>query len=194
VIACDSISGLGHFHGANWLSGEKLRSKLLAAVDDGMISPCVVIALRQQHRTFFDRYGPRRFSDYRAGLWHGASRGHCFATPCPAQGPSNAVKYLTDSELDLLIAASVEEAKRRGRLSPSVQPNPTDEPVLRQSSSRDKRQAEDAKVSLTRGQVNAVRAALKAGIKPSQIARQFGVSQSDMKNVLASDTATPRTR
>jgi hypothetical protein len=107
---------------------------------------------------------------------------------------ANAVKYLTDSELDLLIAASVEEAKRRGRLPPSVQPNPTDEPVRRQSSSRDKRQAEVAKVSLTRGQVNAVRAALKAGIKPSQIARQFGVSQSDVKKVLASDTATPRTR
>ena len=53
MIACDSISGLGHFHGAHWLSGKKLRSKLLAAVDDGMISPCVVIALCQQHRTFF---------------------------------------------------------------------------------------------------------------------------------------------
>src|SRR5207244_10016719 len=68
----------------------------------------------------------------------------------------NAVKYLSDSELDLLITASVQEAKRRGRLPPSVQPNPTDEPVRKQSSSRDKRQAEVAKVSLPRGQVNAV--------------------------------------
>ena len=104
----------------------------------------------------------------------------------------NAVKYLTDTELDLLITASVQEAKRRGRLPPSAQPNPTNEPAAKQSSSRHKRQAEAAKVSLTRGQVNAVRAALKAGIKPSQIARQFGISQSDVRKVLASDTATQR--
>jgi hypothetical protein len=32
----------------------------------------------------------------------------------------NAVKHLTDRELDLLITASVEEARRRGRVSPSV--------------------------------------------------------------------------
>jgi hypothetical protein len=44
-------------------------------------------------------------------------------------------------------------------------------------------------VSLTRGQVNAVRAAFRAGIKPSRIARQFGISQSDVKKVLASDDA-----
>ena len=39
----------------------------------------------------------------------------------------NAVKHLTDRELDLLIAATVEEAKRRGRVPPSLQANPTDE-------------------------------------------------------------------
>ena len=103
----------------------------------------------------------------------------------------NAVKYLTDRELDLLITASVEEAKRRGRLLP-IPPNSTDESVRKQSPSKDQRQAEVAKVSLTRGQVNAVRAALKVGIKPSQIARQFGISQSDVRKVLASDTATQR--
>jgi hypothetical protein len=106
----------------------------------------------------------------------------------------NAVKYLTDSELDLLIAVSVEEAKRRGRLPPSVEPNPTDEPIAKQSSSRQKEQAEVAKVWLTRGQVNAVRAATKAGVKPSQIARQFGISQSDVRKVLASDTTTQKGR
>ena len=56
----------------------------------------------------------------------------------------------------------------------------------------DKGQAEVANVSLTRGQVSAVRAATKAGIKPSQIARQFGISQSDVRKVLASDTAKQR--
>src|SRR5262249_14956213 len=40
---------------------------------------------------------------------------------------------------------------------------------------------------VTRGQVNAVRAAFKAGITPSRIARQFGISQSDVRKVLASE-------
>jgi hypothetical protein len=102
----------------------------------------------------------------------------------------NAVKHLDDRELDLLITASLEEAKRRGRLLPSVQPNKPDEPGRKQSSrmakSSHKRQVDVATVSLTRGQVNAVRAAAKAGIKPSLIARQFGISQSDVRKVLMS--------
>jgi hypothetical protein len=106
----------------------------------------------------------------------------------------NAVKHLTDRELDLLITVSVEEAKRRGRLPPSVQANTPDESIPKPSSSRDKRQPELATVSLSRGQVNAVRAAFKAGITPSRIARQFGISQSDVRNVLASETATPKRR
>jgi hypothetical protein len=100
----------------------------------------------------------------------------------------NAVKHLSDHELDLLIRAAVEEAKRRGRSSPSVQ---IDKPPSKQSSRTDnRRQVEAAPVSLTRGQVNAVRAAFKAGVKPSLIARQFGISQSDVRRVLASDSAT----
>jgi hypothetical protein len=35
--------------------------------------------------------------------------------------------------------------------------------------------------------MNAVRAAFKAGVKPSMIARQFGIS-SDVRKALASDT------
>jgi hypothetical protein len=102
----------------------------------------------------------------------------------------NAVKHLTDRELDLLIAASVEEAKRRGRLPPSVRANTPNESIPKRSSSRDKRQAEVPTVSLTRGQVNAVRAAFKAGLTPSRIARQFRISQSDVRKVLASETVT----
>jgi hypothetical protein len=88
----------------------------------------------------------------------------------------NAVKHLNDQELDLLIAACLEEAKRRGKLQ-----------LPRISKSHHERQVEASTVSLTRGQLNAVRAALKAGIKPSLIARQFGISQSDVRKVLASD-------
>jgi predicted DNA binding protein len=102
----------------------------------------------------------------------------------------NSVKHLTDRELDLLITAAVEEAKRRGKAPPRVQ---TDESVPKRSLRTDhRRQVEAAAVSLTRGQINAVRAAFKAGIKPSLIARQFGISQSDVRKVLASDTMTRR--
>jgi hypothetical protein len=46
------------------------------------------------------------------------------------------------------------------------------------------RQHEAAVVHLTPGKLNAVRAAFKAGVKPSQIARQFCLSQSDMQQAL----------
>jgi hypothetical protein len=99
----------------------------------------------------------------------------------------NAVKHITDQELDLLITACVEEAKRRGRSPLSVA---SDESVPKRSSRSDHRRQEVATVALTRGQINAVRAAFKAGIKPSLIARQFGLSQSDVRKVLASDSAS----
>jgi hypothetical protein len=60
----------------------------------------------------------------------------------------------------------------------------------RTEKSSHRQHVEAATVSLTRGQVNAVRAAFKAGIKPSLIARQFGISQSDVKKVLASESRT----
>jgi hypothetical protein len=43
--------------------------------------------------------------------------------------------------------------------------------------------------SLTRGQVNAVLAAFKAGVTPSRIARRFGLSQADVKKALAFNNA-----
>jgi hypothetical protein len=45
----------------------------------------------------------------------------------------------------------------------------------------DKPRIEPAVVHLTPGKMNAVRAAFKAGVKPPQIARQFGLSQSDVQ-------------
>jgi hypothetical protein len=101
----------------------------------------------------------------------------------------NAVKHLSDGELDLMHAATVEEMRRRGR-TPSVQ---TDLPVrpdmakMPSPPTEKRRHVNIADVPLTRGQVNAVRAAFKAGITPSRIARQFGISQSNVRKALASD-------
>src|SRR5215469_3262375 len=54
--------------------------------------------------------------------------------------------------------------------------------------SPERRQPEQPYVALPQGRVNAVRAAFKAGITPSRIARQFGISQSDVRKVLASES------
>jgi hypothetical protein len=109
----------------------------------------------------------------------------------------NAIKHLSDGEFDRLLQVTVEEAKRRGRLPRSVEADLTPSPRLpsdlltKRAPSTDKtssrRPAETEGASLTRGQVNAVRAAFKAGVTPSRIARQFGISHSNVRKALASD-------
>ena len=41
--------------------------------------------------------------------------------------------------------------------------------------------------SLPQGKLNAVRAAFKAGVTPARIAREFGISRSDVQKTLAGD-------
>jgi hypothetical protein len=89
----------------------------------------------------------------------------------------NAVKHLSDGELDLMRAATLEEMKRRGRTPKSVETSLPADPDLTkiQSPSTEKRRnVHVTEVPLTRGQVNAVRAAFKAGITSSRIARSSG--------------------
>jgi len=111
---------------------------------------------------------------------------------------SNALKQLDDGELDRLFAAIRLELQRRGRLLTSTPVNRpttyigTEQRASDQSTpteeSPERRQLEEPNVALTQGQVNAVRATFKAGITPSRIARQFGISQSDVRKVLASES------
>jgi hypothetical protein len=92
----------------------------------------------------------------------------------PADLP-NAIKQLGDHELDRLLAAVLAEQKRRGK-------------TLRVSDENSrKRKVEAIAVPLTQGKLNAVRAAFKAGVTPSRIARQFGISQSDVRKALVGD-------
>src|SRR6185295_13412186 len=91
-----------------------------------------------------------------------------------------ALKWLDDVEIDALLAAVTTEAERRGRRQPSpAKEQPMAKPHRRQEA------AQDGAGPLTTGKLNAVRAAFKAGVKPSAIARQFGISQSDVRRVLA---------
>ena len=88
----------------------------------------------------------------------------------PADLP-NAVRQLDDQELDQLLSAVIAEQKRRGKKLAAVSRKQGVEVV--------------AAVPLTQGKLNAVRAAFKAGVTPSRIARQFGISQSDVRKALA---------
>ena len=85
---------------------------------------------------------------------------------------------LDDAEIDLLLSAVTTEAQRRGRL-PKRQPQADPKLASRRTA------VKEISHCLTKGKLNAVRAAFKAGVKPSAIARQFGISQSDVRNALA---------
>jgi hypothetical protein len=87
----------------------------------------------------------------------------------------NAIKRIEDQDLDRLLSAALAEQQRRGR-----------KPPVSDEISR-KRRVEAIAVPLTQGKLNAVRAAFKAGISPSKIARQFVLSQSDVRKALAND-------
>jgi DNA-binding transcriptional ArsR family regulator len=101
-----------------------------------------------------------------------------------------AIQYLNDADLDRLLRAATEEAKRRGRLAIPETPRKTDSPSgessLKQALPTHPRSSRPAAIPLTRGQINAVLAAFKAGVTPSRIARQFGLSQSQVREALAS--------
>jgi predicted transcriptional regulator len=91
----------------------------------------------------------------------------------PGDLPS-AIKHLDDRELEQLLNAVTAERLRRG-----VKASPIDKTT--------KKQADASAVTLKPGKLNAVRAALKAGVTPSTIAKEFGVSQSDVRKVIAGE-------
>jgi hypothetical protein len=88
----------------------------------------------------------------------------------PTNLPS-ALSRLDDDQLDRLLAAVHVEQQRRGK---SVEPSR-------------KQRTKEITPPLAQGKLNAVRAAFKAGVRPSKIAKQFGISQADVKKALASD-------
>ena len=106
-----------------------------------------------------------------------------------------AVKHLTDEELGLLHEATHQEMKRRGRAQSGAEADSTQSPApLRPqdrqwppTAKRSPRSWVDfVELPLTLGQVNVVRSAFRAGISPARIARQFGISLSNVRKVLGS--------
>jgi hypothetical protein len=85
---------------------------------------------------------------------------------------------LEDQEFERLLAAMLAEQRRRGRKS------------LAPDDRSRKQRLEAAAAPLTVGKLNTVRAAFKAGVTPTRIAKQFGISQSDVRKALAGDVTT----
>jgi hypothetical protein len=103
------------------------------------------------------------------------------------------VRYLDDRQLDLLLQAAIDESRRCGRspLDRDAVSKTTDASLSRKTASPPTKQTrhqnnKSAASPLTQGRVNAVRAAFKAGITPARIARQFGLSQSDVRKAISS--------
>jgi len=94
---------------------------------------------------------------------------------------AGALKRFDDGEINELLTAVTTEAERGGRRPPS----PAKEKPVEEKPQRRREAADDGAGSLTTGKLNAVRAAFKAGVKPAAIARQFGISQSDVRKALA---------
>jgi hypothetical protein len=92
---------------------------------------------------------------------------------------AGALKRLDDAEIDALLSAVTAEAGRRNRLPSN--------PVKEETTRPPRVATSHASGFLTKGQLNAVRAAFKAGVRPSAIARQFGISQSDVRKALAAE-------
>jgi len=112
---------------------------------------------------------------------------------------SGALAQLDDREIDSLLAAVTDEAIRRGRLTPASKAKlaettqtadrlPKPRTPGRATATRHQETDGEGAQSLTVGQTNAVRAAFMAGVKPSVIARQFGISQAAVRKALSSDT------
>jgi hypothetical protein len=87
-----------------------------------------------------------------------------------------AIKHLEDRELDQLLSAVLAEQKRRGKKQ-----------FVSAEGQQRERKVHAQSPSLTHGRINAVRSAFKASVTPSRIARQFGLSLSDVRKALASD-------
>jgi hypothetical protein len=97
-----------------------------------------------------------------------------------------AIQHLPDIELDWLVRVAIEEAKRRGRPVPADAVRPTKTDTAATPRERQTRQEKIGQAAaLTRGQMNAVQAAFKAGVPPRRIGRQFGLSQAQVRKALS---------
>jgi hypothetical protein len=108
--------------------------------------------------------------------------------------PSNlsaALSYLTEEEFQALASAVNDERNRRNAIARFAKPagrNPEQERNSASPTTQKPRKAQATKIDappLTQTRINAVRAAIKAGLKPKTVARQFGISLSILQRALS---------
>jgi hypothetical protein len=129
-------------------------------------------------RSVLDGFGKNAFVVIdKIGLVGGRWQGYygCPSTLCTPDQPAERTQ--APDQLDRLLSAVLAVQQTRG----SKNLPKRDEPR------RPKRTKEVDAPPLAQGKLNAVRAAFKAGVTPSRIARQFGVSLSDVRKALAND-------
>src|SRR5215203_3787495 len=112
--------------------------------------------------------------------------------PLPPRLPSpEQLATLSDTDLSEL-ALLVEELQRRATLAAGGEERPDRHRAIskleRLGPQRSKPQPRRQEPSpILDGKRNAIRAALKAGLRPTQVAKHFGVSVSDVRQVAAQD-------
>ena len=96
------------------------------------------------------------------------------------------LRLLADAELKRLQVAVLNEVARRGLPTPPLgrASDPSDE---RERRVRTASAPKPDSPGVTAGKANAIRAAFRAGMKPATIARQFGVPQPAVRQVLQAE-------
>lgn len=103
----------------------------------------------------------------------------------PADLPK-ALIWLSDRELtDLASAVAAEQGRRKPEPPPAVADDRTGKGNIAPLARRKAQSSEHGTPPLPRARINAIKAAFKAGVRPSVIARQFGVTQQAIREALA---------
>jgi len=104
---------------------------------------------------------------------------------------SAALSSLTEDEFQALVSAVYDECNRRNAIARYAKPadrNPGQERNSASPITQKPRKSQATKLDtppLTQTRVNAIRAAIKAGMKPRTVARQFGVSLSVLQRAIS---------
>ena len=93
----------------------------------------------------------------------------------PSDLPAS-LRHLDDTQLDTLLHAVEEEARRRRPTVP--------EEVKTAGTRKRNPKAEGRAAQITPGQINVIRAAFEAGVKPSALARQFRISRAQVDRIV----------
>jgi hypothetical protein len=122
-------------------------------------------------------------TDEQPDLWSGRDPGSPHPRPLLPNDLAGSLRYLSDGELTRLAEAVVAERERRGMPATATRRTPK-EPAKRKATGSPRRTVEDASIPLTASQISLIRSSIKAGVKPSVLSRQFGISRAQIRAAL----------